>query len=192
MAFGLPKKPTKNWGLKDKPSWMPQGKPEFKNMQTAYRRKDVINLSELKSEIDIVDGQISREVANMQMKLRRQPTDAEIRQSPRVNSLLTRRDELVGAYSTVVQQHKYYNAKLQKMQSSDPLGQAKQNFAGIRRKNPFTEFKRTPVQVPTLTPQHRLQKNLAKRGTQWDPNFSLNDVSVNPKIKNYYKKYIRW
>ena len=192
MGFKMPSKPTKNYGLSDMPNWMPQKQnKKFSSMQTAYRRSDQIQLSELKTEIDVTDSEISKEVSRMQMGLRRQPTDAEIRQNRRVSSLLNRRDELVGAYETVVRQHRFHNAKLQTMKRDNPLQQAKKSFAGIRRSNPFTEFKRSPVAVPVVTSQHRVMKDIKKRGTQWDPNFSLSDVSVNPKIKNYYKRYIR-
>lgn len=194
MSFRMPSKPTKNYGLKDMPDWMPGKKNQkFESMQTAFRRSDQLQLSELKQEIDLTDSEISKEVSRMQMSLRRQPTDAEIRQNRRVSSLLNRRDELLGAYETVVRQHRFHNAKLQTMQTRDPLKEAKKSFAGIRRSNPFTEFRRSPVQVPVVTSQHRVMKDIKKRGTQWDPNFSLSDVSVNPKIKNYYKRYIkRW
>ena len=192
MGFKMPSKPTKNYGLKDMPDWMPQKQnKKFRSMQTAYRRSDQLQLSELKTEIDVTDSEISKEVSRMQMGLRRHPTDAEIRQNRRVSSLLNRRDELVGAYETVVRQHRFHNAKLQTMKQDNPLQQAKKSFAGIRRSNPFTEFKRSPVVVPVVTSQHRVMKDIKKRGTQWDPNFSLSDVSVNPKIKSYYKRYIR-
>lgn len=188
----FPTKPTRNWKVDANSGWLPKSNKKFNNVKTAFRRGDAIQLSELKQEIDITDSAITKEVGMMQQQLRRQPTDAEVRQSPKVNRLLVRRDELVSAYETVVQQHRFYNAKLQTMKQRDPLDQAKKSFAGIRRANPFNEFKRSPLQVPIVTPQHRLSKNASRRGTLWDPSMKLSDVSVNPKIKSYYKRYIRW
>ena len=137
-----------------------------------------------------VDSEISQQVGIMQQRLNRKPSESEVRTNPKVNRLLSERDNLLANYQQILSQHKFYNQDLARMQKMDVVKETRQNFAGIKRKNPFSQFKRTPLQVPTVTPQHRLMRDAKKSGTLWDPKFSLSDVSVNPKVKNYYKRYM--
>ena len=184
----FPSKPTKNYGVGKTPGNLKLNKRK-RTGATAFRRGSNVTLSKLKIDIGDVDTEISQQVGIMQQRLRRQPTDSEIRVNPKVNRLLNERDNLLSSYRQIVSQHKFHNKNIQTMQV-DPLTVAKQNFAGIKRKNPFGEFKRSPLKVPAVTPQHRLMRDSRKTGTLWDPKFSLTDVSVNPKVKNYYKRYM--
>jgi len=100
-------------------------------------------------------------------------------------------DSLIGNYQRLISQHRFHNSQIKMMKATDPIAESKRSFAGIKRVNPFNEFKKKPIPVPSLTPQHRLMKDSRKLGTLWDPTFSLSDVSVNPKIKHFYKRYLK-
>lgn len=186
----FPSKPTKNFGVGYTPGNLKLNKRKRVGT-SAFRKESGITLSRIKGDIMDVDSEISQQVGQMQQRLRRQPTESEVRLNPKINRLLTERDNLLANYQQILQQHKFYKDDFNKMASMNVIKETRQNFAGIKRKNPFREFKRTPLRVPAVTPQHRLIKDARKSGTLWDPTFTLTDVSVNPKIKNFYKRYLR-
>jgi hypothetical protein len=183
-----PKIPSEsNYGISY--SVFPDSKKKKKN--PTFGKGDEINLSQIRFNINSIDGQISDQVGVLRQKLFREPTESEVRNEPKIRSLLGVRESLIGRYQQIISQHKFHNSQIQMMKATDPVSESKKSFAGIKRVNPFNEFKRKPIAVPALTPQHRLMKDSKKLGTLWDPRFSLSDVSVNPKVKHFYKRYIR-
>lgn len=173
-------------------SVFPNNKKAQKKKQPVLDSNDEINLSQIRFKINNIDSMISDQVGILRQKLLREPTDSEVRTEPKIQALLGVRDSLVGNYQRVISQHKFHNSQIKMMKATDPIAESKRSFAGIRRINPFNEsFKKKPIAVPSLTPQHRLMKDSKKLGTLWDPKFSLSDVSVNPKVKHFYKRYLK-
>lgn len=167
--------------------------PDSKKKKTAnptFGASDELNLSQIRFNISSIDSQISDQVGVLRQKMMREPTESEVRNEPKIRSLLSVRESLIGRYQKTIAQHKFHNSQIQMMKATDPVSESKKSFAGIKRVNPFNEFKRKPIAVPALTPQHRLIKDSKKLGTLWDPKFSLSDVSVNPKVKHFYKRYL--
>lgn len=191
MSFKYP--PTipseSNYGISY--SVFPGSKKKRKPAPQTLGSTDEINLSQIRFQINNIDSQISDQVGVLRQKLLREPTDSEVRNEPKIRSLLGVRDSLIGNYQRLISQHRFHNSQIKMMKATDPIAASKRSFAGIKRVNPFNEFKKKPIPVPSLTPQHRLMKDSRKLGTLWDPTFSLSDVSVNPKIKHFYKRYLK-
>ncbi len=162
-----------------------------KSPNPTFGSTDELNLSQIRFNITTIDNQISDQVGMLRKKMLREPTESEVRNEPKIRSLLTARESLIGRYQKTISQHKFHNSQIQMMKATDPVSESKKSFAGIKRVNPFNEFKKKPIAVPSLTPQHRLMRDARKMGTLWDPKFSLSDVSVNPKVKHFYKRYLR-
>ena len=142
-------------------------------------------LSTLRKEIASVDRSISVEASKFIQKNKRQPTEVDLQQNPKVSVLIERREQLKTRYIQLVEQNTMVSSDMSYLQNRvDPVKQAQISFSGIQFSNPM----KTPLSVPAKSPHLRVIQEPQKRGTLWDPSYTIKDVAVHPKIRRYYSR----
>ena len=148
-------------------------------------------LSTLRKEIASVDRSISVEASKFIQKNKRQPTEVDLQQNPKVSVLIERREQLKTRYIQLVEQNTMVSSDMSYLQNRvDPVKQAQISFSGIQFSNPMKKGReyKSPLSVPAKSPHLRVIQEPQKRGTLWDPSYTIKDVAVHPKIRRYYSR----